>query len=96
MKRTAVAVILGGIAGLAVGYALFGEIAGVRVSVGELLTFGDSSFGGTLRRAVQDIAGISRVRQQILVSGAVGAVVGLVGVVLSGSRSSRSSRRRKR
>lgn len=87
MKRLIVRTILGAIVGLVVGYFLFGEVAGVRLSIGDLIPSGGTAgIGGAIRNAAQDLVGISEVRRNILLAGAGGAGVGIVGSLFGGRR----------
>jgi hypothetical protein len=58
--------------GMAIGYGIFGKIAGHYVSVSSLLTFG----GNTLQNAWQSVSGLAEMRNKILLCGAGGAVAG--------------------
>ncbi len=79
MKRMVVRTILGAIVGLVAGYFLFGEVAGVRLSITDLIPSGSASgIGGAVRNAAGRLAGLDQIRQNILLSGAAGAGVGLV------------------
>ena len=79
MKRMVIRAILGAVVGVVAGYFLFGEVAGVRLSVTDLIPSGSASgIGGALRNAAGRIAGIDQIRQNILLSGAAGAGLGLV------------------
>lgn len=80
MNRILVFALVLGALGLVVGYLIFGKIAGEYVSLGALLGLGD----GLLSRLSQAVVSISDVRQNILVSGAVGLGIGIVaGAVVS-------------
>ena len=58
--------------GMAIGYGIFGKIAGHYVSVGSLLSFG----GNALQNAWNSVSGLAEMRNKILLCGAGGAVVG--------------------
>jgi hypothetical protein len=58
--------------GMAIGYAVFGKIAGQYVSVNSLLSFG----GNALQSAWSSVSGLAEMRNKILLCGAGGAVVG--------------------
>jgi hypothetical protein len=74
-------IVIGGIAGLAIGYFAFGEIAGVRLDIGALIPSGaNSGIGGALRNAAGNLAGINEIRRNILLSGAGGAGLGFLSV----------------
>lgn len=74
MKKTIVYIIVFGILGLIIGYLIFGRISNEYVSL--KLIFGSSnnafeSFG-------KQITGLAKMKQNILISGALGAILGLV------------------
>ena len=58
--------------GMAIGYGIFGKIAGHYVSVSSLLSFG----GNALQNAWSSVSGLTEMRNKILLCGAGGAVVG--------------------
>lgn len=83
MKRIIISVLIGGIGGLAIGYFVFGEIAGAQISIQTLLPSGSSSgLGGAIRNAASDLVGIDEIRRKILLAGAGGAGLGLVAAVM--------------
>jgi len=87
MKRIITIAIIGGIAGIVAGYFIFGSIAGQRVSLEALLSFGSGSgFGNALRRAANDVVGISAIRRNILLTGAAGAGAAVVASILGPRR----------
>jgi hypothetical protein len=67
-----------GVIGLVVGYLIFGRVAGEFIQISTLLQTPDNF----LSSAVQNLAGINEARQNILISGAVGAGVGVVAGVI--------------
>jgi len=74
-------IVIGGIAGLVIGYFAFGK----GIDIGVLIPSGaGSGIGGALRNAagnlVDNLAGISEIRRNILLSGAGGAGLGLLSV----------------
>jgi len=71
-----------GVAGLVVGYLIFGRVAGEYVSIGELL----QGPRNVLEDLAESITGIQYARRNVLISGAVGAAVGLVVGALLGRR----------
>ncbi|GAB4118694.1 MAG: hypothetical protein Fur0026_08140 [Sideroxydans sp.] len=73
MSKLIVIVILG-IIGLAVGYAIFGKWGGEYVSLQTLFSFG----GNPLQGAFRSLSGIEEMRNKVLLCGAAGAVVGLL------------------
>ena len=73
-KRTLTYVILCAIIGLIIGYLLFAKIGNDYVSLKTIFGFSKSgieSFG-------RGISGLTKIKQNILISGGVGAVLGLV------------------
>ena len=74
MNKTVSSVALCAVAGLIVGYLVFGRVAGSYVSLQALLTPAQSG----LARFGRSIAGIPEIRRNILLSGAAGAVIGYV------------------
>ncbi|MFH2139744.1 MAG: hypothetical protein ABII63_03025 [Pseudomonadota bacterium] len=58
--------------GMAIGYGIFGKIAGHYVSLNSLLSFG----GNALQNAWSSVSGLTEMRNKILLCGAGGAVVG--------------------
>lgn len=69
----ACAIVLG-LAGLVVGYFLYGKIVGEYVGIETLI----SPQRNALESAVQTVVGIDAMRTKILWSGGAGAVIGLV------------------
>lgn len=74
MQRLIVFALVLGIVGLVVGYLIFGRIGGEFVQISTLFQTPDN----LLSSVVQDFAGITEIRQNILISGAVGAGLGIV------------------
>lgn len=69
-----------GVAGLVFGYLVFGRIAGEYIGLDTLF----QSSSNVLEDAFRSLTGLKEARQNILISGGVGAVLGLVvGAVLS-------------
>ena len=62
------------LAGLIVGYLIFGKWGGEYVSFNNLFSFGGNGFQSALR----SISGIEDMRNKVLMCGAAGAVVGLL------------------
>lgn len=88
MRRIIIAIIVVGVLGLVVGYLIFARTSNGYLSLKSLV----SPSKNVLDDLVKAVTGIKKVRQNILICGAVGAGVGLVlGVVAGGSR--RRSRR---
>lgn len=95
MKRIILIAALGAAIGLVVGYYFFGEIAGVQVRIGTLLSLPvGAGFGSSVRRAAQDAVGLNEVRRNILISGGVGVLVALFASRLGTSRGGKRGRRR--
>jgi len=94
MKRIIVFAVFGGVIGIVAGYFIFGSVAGSRVSVQALLSFGGGdSLGGLLQRAAEQITGIDDIRRNILLTGAVAAGVAGITAMLTGAGSRRGRRR---
>jgi hypothetical protein len=74
MKKSVLLIVLFAIIGLVVGYLIFGRISGEYVSLD--LIFQQSESG--LESFGRKLAGIASMKQNILISGGVGAVVGFV------------------
>lgn len=70
--RKIVFILICAVIGMAIGYGLFGKIAGHYVSVNSLLSFG----GNALQNAWNSVSGLTEMRNKILLCGAGGAVVG--------------------
>lgn len=84
MKRIITIAVIGGVAGLIAGYVIFGSIAGQRVSIQALVSFGSGAgFGNALRRAAGDVLGISEVRRNILLTGAAGAGAAVIASIFA-------------
>lgn len=69
-----VIIVVSGLIGLAVGYALFGKWGGEYVSLDTLFSFG----GNRLQGAFRSIGGIEDMRNKVLMSGAAGLVAGFL------------------
>jgi hypothetical protein len=83
MKRTVLLLLIVGIIGLAAGYLIFARTAGGYVSIQVLL----SPSRNVLDDLVKSVTGIKKMRQNILICGAVGAAAGLLlGLVTSRTR----------
>jgi len=77
MKNLGPAIIMAlilGLAGMAVGYGIFGKIGGEYVDLDVIFSM-NKNF---LQKAVRSIAGIDEMRSKILFCGAGGAVLGLL------------------
>jgi hypothetical protein len=74
MKRTILLLLIVGIIGLAVGYLIFARTSGGYVSIDVLL----SPSKNVLDDLVKSVTGIKKMRQNILICGAVGAGAGLL------------------
>lgn len=73
-KKTITYLILFAIIGLIAGYFLFGKIGNEYVSLKSI--FGLSS--NSLESFGRKISGLSKIKQNILISGGVGAIAGLI------------------
>ena len=62
------------IIGLTVGYFIFGQINGEFVSPVDIFKSPDNFFS----RTINNLAGIDEIRQNILISGAIGAIIGII------------------
>jgi hypothetical protein len=60
--------------GLALGYAVFGKVAGHYISLDSLFQFG----GNSLQSAWRSVSGLEAMRNKILMCGVAGVVVGLL------------------
>jgi len=74
MKNIFILIIIFGILGLVVGYLFFGKIAGEYISLQTIF----QSSGGALETFGRKLSGLEDMRQNILISGGVGAVVGVI------------------
>ncbi|MFP4019335.1 MAG: hypothetical protein ACLFUH_08795 [Bacteroidales bacterium] len=74
MKKSILFIIIFAILGLIVGYLIFGRISGEYVDID--LIFRESQSG--IEKFGRKISGIATMRQNILISGGVGAVVGFI------------------
>jgi len=74
MKRNILIIVLLTILGLIVGYLLFGKIAGEYISITSIF----SNSGGSLGEFGRSISGISKIRNNMLISGGAGFVLSLV------------------
>jgi hypothetical protein len=66
------AALMTGLAGLIVGYVMFGRVGGEYVSISTLVSTG----GNVFERVVHEIAGIDAMRTRILSCGGIGALLG--------------------
>ncbi len=73
MKKIVI-IVLFVIIGLVFGYLVFGRIAGEYVDINLIFTQTDSG----LESLGRNIAGITKMKQNILLSGGAGAIIGLV------------------
>jgi len=72
MKKTIIYIIIFAIIGLIIGYLFFGKVAGDYISIKAIFSSADNPFE-TLGR---NISGLSKMKQNILICGGVGAVLG--------------------
>ncbi len=80
--QTLIVVLILGLAGLAVGYGIFGKIGGEYVDLDVLL----STNRNFLQKAVRSMIGIDEMRSKILWCGAGGAFLGLIFQLFPGKR----------
>lgn len=74
MKRLVILIVLFGILGLIAGYLLFGKMAGEYISLKTIFGSADNSFESFGRK----ISGLTQIKQNILISGGLGAVFGVI------------------
>ena len=82
LSQTIIMVLLLGIAGLALGYGIFGKIGGEYVDLDVIF----STNRNFLQKAVRSMIGIDEMRSKILWCGAGGAVLGIILVLMPGRR----------
>lgn len=94
VRRVVTGALLGGVAGLVIGYFLFAQVGESRVSVEALLTFDSGSgVGGAVRRVAGQVAGLADIRRSILLAGVAGAGAGAVGAMTPAGRRRTTGRR---
>lgn len=81
MKKPVSYVIILGVAGLVVGYLLFGKGPTGYVKIIDLISPAKSGLAGVGQRVLGAIQGIAEIRRNILICGVVGAALGLVASV---------------
>lgn len=74
MKKYIIYILIFGLLGLAFGYLLFGKIAGEYVSLKTIFSFSSNAFESFGR----GITGLTNMKQNILISGGIGAIIGFV------------------
>lgn len=74
MKNYIVYILIFAIIGLVVGYLIFGRIQGEYLALGTIF----SSSENVLESVGRNIAGLESIKQNILISGGVGALLGLI------------------
>jgi hypothetical protein len=74
MKRIIIFTIIFAVAGLVLGYLIFGRISGEYIEISAIFTSSDN----VLESIGRSITGLKEIKQNILISGGVGAVLGLV------------------
>ncbi len=90
LKRVILGIIVVGVIGLVVGYLIFARTSHGYLSLKSLL----SPSKNVLDQLVKNVRGIPEIRQNILISGAVGGAIGLVlGAVTGRERRRRRNRR---
>jgi len=68
------------IIGLTIGYFIFGQVNGKYVSIEDIFSSPDSF----MSRTINNLTGIDDIRQNILISGIIGAIIGLfIGIILT-------------
>lgn len=73
MTKTILTVITFAIAGLIIGYLLFGKIADTYISLSTLL----KPAGNEIIALGQKIAGVTKIKSNIAICGGVGAIIGI-------------------
>ncbi|MGE0089731.1 MAG: hypothetical protein AB7S50_09695 [Bacteroidales bacterium] len=73
MKKTVILILVLGVIGLILGYFIFGKVGDEFVSLKTI--FGSTNKVGSF---IKDLSGIAKMRQNILISGGVGALAGLI------------------
>ena len=74
MKKYIISILIFGIIGLVFGYLFFGKIAGEYVNIRTIFSSSQNAFESFGRT----ISGLAQMKQNILISGGLGAVVGVV------------------
>lgn len=74
MKRIVIYAIIFTVLGLVLGYLIFGRIAGEYIEVRAIFTKSDN----VLESIGRTITGLKQIKQNILISGGVGAVAGVI------------------
>ncbi|GET28126.1 hypothetical protein [Prolixibacter sp. SD074] len=74
MKNPVASIIIFVIIGLVLGYLIFGRISGEYVDISTIF----KSSSGAIESFGRKLAGISKIRQNILITGGVGGIVGYV------------------
>ena len=74
MKKLLIYAILFGIIGLIVGYLLFGKIGNDYINIKVIF----SSSKNAIEAFGRNISGIAKIKQNILISSGIGAVLGLI------------------
>ncbi|MCK5168705.1 MAG: hypothetical protein KAQ75_02410 [Bacteroidales bacterium] len=74
MKKLVIYILLFGIIGLIIGYLLFGKIGGDYINVKVIF----NSSKNAIESFSRNISGLAKIKQNILISGGIGAVLGLV------------------
>ncbi|MDF1571076.1 MAG: hypothetical protein P1P82_05605 [Bacteroidales bacterium] len=74
MKRIIIYTVVLAVIGLILGYLIFGRISGEYIEIRAIFTSSDN----VLESIGRSITGLKEIKQNILISGGVGAIVGLV------------------
>ncbi|MBN1769552.1 MAG: hypothetical protein JXR50_10115 [Prolixibacteraceae bacterium] len=74
MKKSILFILIFLVIGLVLGYLIFGRISGEYVNISAIFSQSEN----VLESIGRNIAGLEQMRQNILISGGVGAVLGLI------------------
>ncbi|MCU4175152.1 hypothetical protein [Carboxylicivirga sp. N1Y90] len=74
MQKKLVVILIAALAGLVIGYLLFGKIGGEYIDISDIF----SSAGGKLGSFARKATGIAKIRTNILLTGGAGAVLGVI------------------
>ncbi|HKK81228.1 MAG TPA: hypothetical protein VJ909_03210 [Prolixibacteraceae bacterium] len=74
MKKTIIFILIFLVIGLVLGYLIFGRMSGEYVSLNAIFSQSEN----VLESIGRNIAGLEQMRQNVLISGGVGAVLGLI------------------
>jgi len=74
LKKTIIFILIFLVIGLVLGYLIFGRMSGEYVSLNAIFSQSEN----VLESIGRNIAGLEQMRQNVLISGGVGAVLGLI------------------